>query len=288
MASSGVSVVIPAYNAERFLSATVASVFAQTVPPDELIVVDDGSTDGTPALLERLSETYPLRTMRRDNGGQARARNDGVAAARGELVALLDHDDQWHPSKLERQLDQLAADPSLGMCFTAVNIIRDGTQDVEHFQSWNPEPAAALQKLLTGCHVKTPSTVIARREVLARVTFDDGIRPYGADWLAWLEMAAIGVRIGYLPDPLVDYLQHETNLGYTATHTEVGCRVMDRFFHDHPEVPRARYWRAHWRLLAAENGDGRRHLLKAALVHPPSVRPGWVRVAFMPSGAGAI
>ena len=175
---------IPAYNAERFLSATVASVFAQTVPPDEVIVVDDGSTDGTPALLERLSETYPLRTMRRDNGGQARARNDGVAAARGELVALLDHDDQWHPSKLERQLDQLAADPSLGMCFTAVNIIRDGTQDVEHFQSWNPEPAAALQKLLTGCHVKTPSTVIARREVLARVTFDDGIRPYGADWLA--------------------------------------------------------------------------------------------------------
>jgi glycosyltransferase involved in cell wall biosynthesis len=122
--------VIPAYNAERFLSATVASVFAQTVPPDDVVVVDDGSTDGTPALLERLSETYPLRTMRRDNVGQARARNDGVAAARGEFVALLDHDDQWHPSKLERQLDQLAADPSLGMCFTAVNIIRDGTQEV--------------------------------------------------------------------------------------------------------------------------------------------------------------
>jgi glycosyltransferase involved in cell wall biosynthesis len=179
VASSGVSVVIPAYNAERFLSATVASVFAQTVPPDEVIVVDDGSTDGTPALLERLGETYPLRTMRRDNGGQARARNDGVAAARGEFVALLDHDDQGHPSKLERQLDQLAADPSLGMCFTAVNIIRDGTQEADRLQSWNPEPAAALQKLLTGCHVKTPSTVIARREVLARVTFDDGIRPTG-------------------------------------------------------------------------------------------------------------
>jgi glycosyltransferase involved in cell wall biosynthesis len=236
VAGSGVSVVIPAYNAERFLSATVASVFAQIVAPDEVIVVDDGSKDGTPALLERLSESYPLRLIRKDNGGQARARNDGIAAARGEFVALLDHDDQWHPSKLERQLDQLAADPSLGMCFTAVNVIRDGTEEVDRLESWNPEPTAALQKLLTGCHVKTPSTVIARREVLARVPFAY-VRPYGADWLAWMEMATIGVRIGYLPDPLVDYLQHETNLGYTATHTEVGCRVMDRFY---VSIPRFR------------------------------------------------
>jgi len=279
--------VIPAYNAERFLSATVASVFAQTVLPDEVIVVDDGSTDGTPALLRSLREDYPLRVITRENGRQARARNDGVAAARGELVAFLDHDDLWHPSKLERQLDQLGADPSLGMCFTAVNVIRDGREEVARLENWDPNPAATLQRFLTGCHVTTPSTVIARRELLERHVFAE-MKPYGADWLLWLAMAASGVRIGYLADPLVDYIQHETNLGRAATHTAVGCRVMDRFFQEHPEVPRARYWRAHWRLLAAENGDGRRHLLKAALVHPPSVRPGWVRVALMTSGAGAI
>ena len=73
---------IPAYNSEQFLSATVASVFAQTVQPDEVIVVDDGSTDGTPALLQSLREVYPLRVITKENGRQARARNDGIAAAR--------------------------------------------------------------------------------------------------------------------------------------------------------------------------------------------------------------
>jgi len=280
--------VIPAYNAEQFLSATVASVFAQTVPPDEVIVVDDGSTDGTPALLQSLREVYPLRVITKQNGRQARARNDGIAAARGEFVALLDHDDLWHPTKLERQLDQLVADPSLGVCFTAVNLIRDGTEEVACLESWNPDPAAALQRLLTGCAVATPSAVIARREVLARVAFDERLKPYGADWLAWLEMAATGVRIGYLPEPLVRYVKHETNLTYSASYHEVGSNVMDRFFQKHPEVPSGRYWRARWHLRAAENGDGRRHLLKAALAHPRSIRPGWVRVAFMTSGRGAI
>jgi glycosyltransferase involved in cell wall biosynthesis len=287
VASSGVSVVIPAYNAERFLSATVASVFAQTVLPDEVIVVDDGSTDGTPALLRSLRENYPLRVITRENGRQARARNDGVAASRGELVALLDHDDLWHPTKLERQLDQLAADPSLGMCFTAVNLVRGDTREVARQESWDPDPAAVLQRFLTGCAVATPSSVIARREVLPQPMFAE-MKPYGADWLLWLEMAAAGVRIGYLPEPLVDYLQHETSLRHAASYYEVGANVMDRFFREHTEVPGGRYWRALWHLRAAERGDGRRHLLKAALAHPRSVRPGWVRVAFMTSGAGAI
>ncbi len=100
-----VSVVIPAYNAAAFLAETLASVFAQTVPPAEIIVVDDGSTDDTAGIARNLGATV----ISRANGGISAARNTGVRAARSEYLALLDADDLWMPEKLEVQLAAFAA-----------------------------------------------------------------------------------------------------------------------------------------------------------------------------------
>jgi glycosyltransferase involved in cell wall biosynthesis len=97
-----VSVVIPAYNAEAYLREALDSVFAQTRPPDEVVVVDDGSTDRTSEVAASYGDR--VRLLRQPNRGEAAARNAGVLAARGALIAFLDADDTWLPRYLESQL----------------------------------------------------------------------------------------------------------------------------------------------------------------------------------------
>src|ERR1700749_83796 len=101
-----VSVIMPAYNSGRYLAESVRSVQAQTFGGWELVVVDDGSTDDTGEVARRLAEADArVRYVRRPNGGQAAARNTGLAEARGRLVAFLDADDLWLPEKLEAQME---------------------------------------------------------------------------------------------------------------------------------------------------------------------------------------
>jgi glycosyltransferase involved in cell wall biosynthesis len=113
--TASVSVVIPVYNGERFLEAALDSVASQTLPPHEVIVVDDGSTDSTPSILA----AHPaLRVITTASRGPAAARNTGVGAASGELIAFLDADDWWLPKKLETQVALLQASPAadLALC----------------------------------------------------------------------------------------------------------------------------------------------------------------------------
>ena len=110
-----VSVIIPAYNAEAFIADTVQSVLDQTYQDFEIIVVDDGSKDGTVAALEPFGSRVHVHTQ--TNGGVARARNAGVALASGEFIAFLDADDLWLPQKLERQPEACSGE----LRFTARN-----------------------------------------------------------------------------------------------------------------------------------------------------------------------
>src|SRR3954452_17033481 len=111
-----VSAVVPAYNSGELVAEAIESIYAQTTPPDEVIVVDDGSTDHTPEVLLRFEGRPGFQWHRKTNGGEASARNAGVELARGEFVAFLDHDDRWRPEKLERQLASF--DANWGMSFT--------------------------------------------------------------------------------------------------------------------------------------------------------------------------
>src|SRR5262245_53826716 len=108
-----VSVVIPAFDAEAFLAETVESVLRQTWRRREVIVVDDGSTDGTPGVVRRFGDA--VRYLRQENRGGGAARNAGASAARGDLVSFLDHDDLWAPETLERQVDVLRRRPESGL-----------------------------------------------------------------------------------------------------------------------------------------------------------------------------
>jgi glycosyltransferase involved in cell wall biosynthesis len=119
--SAAISVVIPTYNATAFIRETLASVFNQTLPPQEIIVVDDASTDGTADLVAELARAapVPLRLLQclRNCGGPSRPLNWGISQAKGTVIATLDHDDTWLPDKLERQLDCLRREPTLGLVF---------------------------------------------------------------------------------------------------------------------------------------------------------------------------
>ena len=114
-----VSVIIPAYNCADLLADAVDSVRAQTYEDYEVIVVDDGSSDDTAAVAERLAADWPkMRAIRAEHKGLAAARNRAVAEMRGQWIALLDADDLWKPEKLQRCMDYLAGHPDLSIVYT--------------------------------------------------------------------------------------------------------------------------------------------------------------------------
>ena len=168
MDAVGVSAVIPAYNSARFISATIESALAQTLPLFEIIVVDDGSTDETAEVAARFPNT---RIIRRENGGQGAARNTGIQAARGEWIALLDHDDTWNPRKTEIQLRY--ALPGVGV------IHGNSCNDVTVESLWQRKASI------------TPSGALVRRQTLLEVGgFNESRDVMGVEDLnLWLRIA---------------------------------------------------------------------------------------------------
>jgi len=162
-----VSVVIPVFNGAPFVAKAVASVRAQTVKDVEIIVVDDGSTDGTQGILEELARTQGIRWFQQDHGGPARSRNRGLAAAKGEHVALLDCDDVWLPDKLEAQLALMRDRRDVGVVHTDYEVVdQDGTVLERIRARHSAEP---LVRAFVGGHTALPSTLLVRHAVLDKV-----------------------------------------------------------------------------------------------------------------------
>jgi glycosyltransferase involved in cell wall biosynthesis len=159
-----VSVIVPAYNEPDFLAEALRSVAAQTQPPLEVIVVDDGSPRDLRAAAESAGLGARLHFVRQDNAGGAAARNRGIALARGDWIALLDHDDRWLPHKLERQLAAAAGHPEAGLVYCQLRQFGTGSDP-------GPFPDAApsgriLAALLERTLIRTLSTVLVRRDAV--------------------------------------------------------------------------------------------------------------------------
>lgn len=197
-----VSVVIPALNAEAFVGEAIESVLAQDHRPIEVIVVDDGSTDRTAAVALR----YPAEVLRQENGGQAAARNAGVAAARGTLVSFLDADDVWMPAKLSTEVDYLLAHPEVDYVLVRMQ------RSLMPGAPWPPgTPAHWFGAPQPGT---LPSAALIRRPVLDRIgPFDTGFR-HGSDTEWQARAADAGVRWRLLPGVLVRYRIHGANESY--------------------------------------------------------------------------
>jgi glycosyltransferase involved in cell wall biosynthesis len=196
-----ISCVVPVHNGEAHLAQAIDSILAQTHRPIEVVVVDNASTDRTCDIARGYGP--PVRVIERhSNGGPAVARAAGVAAAHGELIAFLDHDDLWAPSKLEDQLVHLEGPPRIQVSFCAIeNFWDDGLEHEQ--QQW----AAAGR--LRGTYLL--QTALARRSVFTRVPLQED-RPH-TQHLGWLlGLRSADVPMAELPSVLVHRRRHETNI----------------------------------------------------------------------------
>ena len=209
-----VSIVIPAYNAQKYIRESVESALAQTHEAFEVVVVDDGSKDDTCDILKEYGES--IRVIRQDNSGTAAACNAGVSEAKGEWVAFLDADDQWFPKKLELQLNacsKFAISHSDSFCFG-----QELKQEIRRSALQEMYSGRVLEKILVANFI-TKSTVIVSKEVYkAAGGFS---RKYDAveDWPLWISICAKH-ELGYVADPLVRYRVHADSKSMKARATD--------------------------------------------------------------------
>lgn len=197
-----ISVILPTYNRAPFLERAMGSVLAQRRPCGELLVVDDGSTDNTADLVARwaASASVPVRYLHQENRGAAAARNTGIRAARGELLAFLDSDDWWLPNKLELQAAALADNPGTLIAHTREIWFRHG-QRVNQKKKHDPPHGDIFLPSLAMCVVGM-STVLARRQLFDRYGFFDESLPCCEDYELWLRVGA-HEPFHLVPQPLI-------------------------------------------------------------------------------------
>lgn len=193
-----VSVIIPTYNRAGAVIRAMESVYAQTRPPDQVIVVDDGSTDDTG---RRIAARYPGACyVRQDNRGVSAARNRGIRRAAGEWLAFLDSDDQWCAPKLERQLEAAAARRDCAVVHTDEIWIRRGRR-VNPGRRHAKHGGHIFTRCLPLC-VISPSAVMIRRAVFERVGLFDETLPACEDYDMWLRICAL-YPVLFVAEPLV-------------------------------------------------------------------------------------
>lgn len=195
-----IAVVIPLYNKKDTLLRCLASVRAQTRRPDEVVVVDDGSSDGG-ADLVAAAPHEDLRLVRQANGGVSAARNRGVAEARADWVAFLDADDEWHPDFL--QLASRAATPEVGVVFTNLRLSTSRAAWMAGALDERGRDYFAFFVANRG-HGMSASSVLVRREVLLRAGGFPAGRTHGEDLDTWTRLAW-ETRVAYVPEVLAIY-----------------------------------------------------------------------------------
>ena len=216
-----ISVVVPVYNGERFLAEAILALRRQSLPAAEVIAIDDGSTDGSAAVLADFPE---VRVVRQPNAGCAVARNRGVALATHETIAFLDQDDVWHPERLERSAAVLATDPTLGFVVCATeNFLTPGLDAVPNWL--DPRMLDVPQ------HGFGTNSLIVRRATFDAVgPFDPTKVPI--DDSEWLVRALdLGTRYVHLNDVLVRRRIHERNLTSTLRGTAALGPAMAQILH---------------------------------------------------------
>lgn len=214
-----VSVVIPSYNAERWIKSTLDSVLAQTHSDIEIIVVDDGSTDDTVAVI---SEFFPsVKLITQTNSGVAAARNKGIENASGEWIAFLDADDIWLPNKVQDQLELLATEPDAQMTYSAWHVWPSQNptpdsdllfylQNVTNENDFSGPSGWIYPELLEDCYVWT-STVLAKKTLFEKIGKFDVTLKVGEDYDLWLR-ASQTTKILRVAKPHALYRIHPTSL----------------------------------------------------------------------------
>jgi glycosyltransferase involved in cell wall biosynthesis len=231
---STVTVIIPAYNREDYIREALDSVVGQTRPADEVIVVDDGSSDRT----AEIAESYTgVTVLRQKNGGASAARNHALSVATSDWVAFLDSDDIWRLDKLGLQMAALAANPGYDACTSNARALV-GPGDPEDFgpPPLRLPPSDQIAPGLRGSLRVPPGTVVVKRELVRQVGgFDNDARPC-EDWDLWLQLVAAGCRFLLVPEDLLLIRVHDSNISNQSHRMMTAeLRAWDR--HIGPDYP---------------------------------------------------
>jgi glycosyltransferase involved in cell wall biosynthesis len=214
-----VSVIIPAFNAERFIARTLDSVSAQTHHELEVIVVDDGSHDNTAEVTRAKAAADPrIRLVQQGNFGVAAARNRGFRESKGSFIAPLDSDDLWHPEKLERQLRRLQERSSAGLAYCWSVIINEDDRLIARPASPARFEGDVFAALIAHNFIGNASSVLIRREYLEQVGgFDETLRTAGAegceDYKLCLDVAE-RCDVALVPHFLVGYRRYKGSMSW--------------------------------------------------------------------------
>ncbi|MDQ3280427.1 MAG: glycosyltransferase [Acidobacteriota bacterium] len=270
-----VSVVIPVYNGERFVAQAIDSVLAQTMTNHEVVVVNDGSTDGTAGLLASYGDR--IRVHHQKNGGVASARNAGVRAARSGFIAFLDADDVWLPEKLERQMP-LLGDDDVALVYSGIQVVDAELRPM--FVARSPDPADVLRNTLD---VQPPPVPLTMTGVVRRSAFDaiggfDERLSTSAD-ADFVCRIAVRYKLARVDEPLALYRQHSAQMHLNVAAMERDMTLLHAKFFSDPAA--AAYARHRTRAAASlqfalalgyasqnQRGAAVRHALGSLRAHP--------------------
>lgn len=207
MSYSSITVIIPTYNYGRFIAEAIESALGQTLGPVEVIVVDDGSTDDTAEVVARFGDA--VKYVRQDNAGVCVARNRGVAESSGELIAFLDADDIWEPTKLEKQAAKFASDSGIGLvhCGMREFCSESGETLALHIVGLEGDVADDLLLWEKPVIVGPGGTIMVSREAFERAGGFDPRQKCGEDWDLCYRIAR-EYSVGFVAEPLVNYRSH--------------------------------------------------------------------------------
>lgn len=211
--NSRISVIIPSFNAGRYIRFAIDSVLKQTYKDYEIIVIDDGSTDNTPEMVRTYIATDQIKYFYQENAGLSAARNSGISRSTGEFIALLDADDEWNAEKLSYQVNMMNSSQYIGMVFTDFNTFNDETILAKNKIGFKFEEHSQITflELFRGLNFIHPSTVLIRKTVFSRCGYFDTELRAVEDYDMWLRISK-EFRIIGIKKPLTNIRLHGGNM----------------------------------------------------------------------------
>lgn len=241
-----ISAIIPVYNGKKYLTAAIKSVIDQSLPPYELIIIDDGSTDDSIQTIENLQATFPIRIHQQKNAGQSSARNHGARLAEGDYLAFLDQDDIWYPDHLEKLARPFLQDKRLGWSYSNLDeidergrLVQIGRLDLTKAE----HPKKSIADMLSKDMFILPSASLVRKQAFEEVGgFDEQLCGYEDDDL-FLRLFANGWKNVYLPESLSQWRIYSGSTSYSERMDKSRLIYAKKLLAHYPDLPFLnQYW----------------------------------------------
>lgn len=213
-----VSVVIPCYNHENYVTEALDSVFNQTYKNIELTVIDDGSKDESVAIVKKIQKENNFTFVSQENMGVCKTLNKAVSLSKGKYIALLASDDYWDLSKIEKQVKKLESNSNSEFCFTQAREFNDNNAKNDKIFPKKPLTGRVLNQVFIRQHVPAGSVMFSRKLYDKLDGFDENLKE--EDWDFVIRSAAV-TEFSAVNEPLFYYRSHETNIMKTRKRKDI-------------------------------------------------------------------